>query len=77
VKDLTRLVRLRNSHAAFGGQFRLEQGLDHSLNLRWESGLEFAHLRVWFDDLRYKLEVSADGGVERFIFACALRSQSE
>jgi sucrose phosphorylase len=74
VQDLVRLIRLRNSHAAFGGQFHLEQSPDHTLDLRWERGPDFVHLQVWFDAPRYTLEVSADGGVERFVFACAVGS---
>jgi len=70
VQDLMRLIRLRNSHAAFGGQFLLEQSLDGSLGLSWQRGVDFAHLQVWFDDLRYTLEFSAQGGTERFTFAC-------
>ncbi len=74
VQDLFRLIRLRTSHPAFAGDFRLELGADESVGLRWERGLDFAHLQVRFDELRYRLEVATDGTVERFIFACDSRT---
>jgi len=77
VQDLVRLIRLRNSHAAFGGRFRMEPGADDSVSLRWDRGFEFAHLQVWFEDLRYRLEISADGSVEPFILECAARARDE
>jgi sucrose phosphorylase len=73
VRDLVTLIRLRNSHPAFGGRFALEPGTEESLSLRWQAGGEFAHLRVWFEDLRYELQFSADGSSERLVFECAVR----
>lgn len=77
VQDLIRLIRLRNSHPAFQGQFHLKSGPDHSISLRWVRGADIAHLRVCFDDLRYGLEVSGKDGIERFLFSCALEMQVE
>jgi sucrose phosphorylase len=77
VQDLVKLIRLRNSHPAFQGGFHLESGPDDSISLRWDMGVDFAHLRVWFDDLRYRLEVSGQGCIERFLFACALEGPDE
>jgi sucrose phosphorylase len=71
VQDLVSLIRLRNSHPAFQGEFHLESSPDNSISLRWNRGAEFAHLQVWFDDLKYQLEISAEGGIERLLFACA------
>jgi len=71
VQDLLRLIRLRNSHPAFGGHFALEPGTEESLSLRWELGGEFAHLRVWFEDLRYELQFSAEGGSRHLVLECA------
>ncbi len=75
VQNLIRLIRLRNSHPAFQGEFNLESSTDESLSLRWNWGVEFAHLQVCFNDLQYKLEVSAAGGIERFIFAGGLGAE--
>jgi sucrose phosphorylase len=71
VRDLMTLIRLRNSHPAFGGRFALEPGAEESLSLRWESGREFAQLRVWFEDLRYELQFSAQGSGRQLAFECA------
>jgi sucrose phosphorylase len=73
VRDLMTLIRLRNSHPAFGGRFALEPGTEESLSLRWESGGEFAQLRVWFEDLRYELQFSAQGSGRQLVFECARR----
>ena len=74
VRDLVRLIRLRNSHPAFGGHFRAEPGPDDSVSLRWDQGVEFAHLQIWFEEPRYRIEVSAHGAAEPFIFECAVRA---
>jgi sucrose phosphorylase len=71
VRDLMTLIRLRNSHPAFGGRFALEPGAEESLSLRWELGREFAQLRVWFEDLRYELQFSAQGSGRQLAFECA------
>lgn len=70
VQDLLRLIRLRNSHPAFGGRFTLEPAADESLSLRWDRGSEFAHLRLWFEELRYALTFSAEAGHEQLVFEC-------
>jgi sucrose phosphorylase len=77
VQDLVRLIRLRNSHAAFRGVFRLESAAGDSLNLRWDWGVEFAQLQVSFNEMSYQLSFSANGSVERFVFECALRDSNE
>jgi len=74
VQDLLGLIRLRNSHPAFAGRFHLEPGSDDSVSLRWERGPDFAHLQIWFEDLRYRLQISANGAVEPIVFKCALRA---
>jgi len=75
VKDLMKLIRLRNSHPAFAGDFRLESASDQMLSLRWDLGLHFAHLQVWFDGCRYQLEYSEDEAVEKLVFASALQAR--
>ncbi len=71
VQDLMRLIRLRNSHPAFQGEFQLQRSPDHSISLRWSRGAEFAQLQAGFDDLKYTLEASAEGGIERYLFGRA------
>jgi sucrose phosphorylase len=70
VTDLLRLIRLRNSHAAFQGHFTMAASPDEALDLRWENGLDSASLRVDLRSCAYRLEYSSGGRVESFVF-CA------
>ena len=47
VKALCQLMRLRNRHPAFDGEFVLLGGSDQELALRWQNGEQFAEL--WID----------------------------
>ena len=49
VRRLCELIRLRNSHPAFGGVFELLESAPHALRVRWSAGAQFAELEV---DLR-------------------------
>ncbi|WP_395703067.1 sucrose phosphorylase [Aquabacterium sp.] len=44
VQDLLRLIRLRNAHPAFGGQFTLLPSADHEIDLCWRDGANEARL---------------------------------
>lgn len=44
VQDLIRLIRLRNTHPAFQGEFRLGRTADWALALRWQAGAARAEL---------------------------------
>ena len=46
VQELCALIRLRNSHPAFNGQFSLMDSSDAELALRWQQGPHSAELRV-------------------------------
>src|SRR6185503_15014986 len=48
VQRLCELIRLRNSHPAFGGEFELLESSDHTLRVRWTAGREQAELVVDF-----------------------------
>ncbi len=69
VADLCRLIRLRNSHPAFGGTFAMAASGDEVLDLRWRKGGDFAHLEVDFRSLAYRLAFSRGGGAETFSFS--------
>jgi sucrose phosphorylase len=59
VRKLIELIRLRNTHPAFGGQFRLDaDGDDQILTLRWALGEHTARLRANFATLEHTLEFS-------------------
>lgn len=58
VQDLLQLIRLRNSAAAFGGQFELLQSGEETLHMRWRHGDAVAECRVNFATLDYHLVFS-------------------
>ncbi len=68
VRDLLTLIRLRNGHPAFGGQFSLLPSPGHALALRWERNAEFIELRVDFETAEYAIVHSALDGTERLEF---------
>jgi sucrose phosphorylase len=62
VRDLKALIRLRNGHNAFGGEFSLGDTGDAELLLRWSRGSEYAQLQVQLHTAAYRIEYStADG----------------
>ncbi|MBA4215734.1 MAG: sucrose phosphorylase [Roseateles sp.] len=70
VRRLLDLIRLRNRHPAFGGEFSLGTGDDAVLQLRWTQREAWASLRVNFATLEHALSFSSDGGsVEHFAFS--------
>jgi len=69
VRRLIELIRLRNSHAAFGGSFSVEASGDNALQLRWQQGDEWAALRVNFATLAHELSVSEASGRRTFAFS--------
>jgi len=72
VQDLLALIRLRNTHPAFTGVFRLLESNSKTLILRWEAAAEFAELRVELDSAHYELSVSSpDGAVRREFISAA------
>lgn len=69
VRRLIELIRLRNRHPAFGGEFSLQAGGDAELHLRWQQGADWVALRVDFASLAHELSFSTAGGSERFAFS--------
>lgn len=68
VADLVDLIRLRNTHAAFGGTFETTPAPDDVLELRWRKGAEFARLHVNLLTAAYRLECSRAGRTETWSF---------
>jgi sucrose phosphorylase len=59
VKGLCRLIRLRNSHPAFSGEFGiLESADDSALRLCWTAGPEWAELDVDFQTRTFRITYS-------------------
>lgn len=68
VADLFDLIRLRNTHPAFSGTFELATSPEHTLDLRWRNGADFAHLYLDLRSCDYRLETTRGGQVERHAF---------
>ncbi|PTT83941.1 sucrose phosphorylase [Pelomonas sp. HMWF004] len=62
VRRLIELIRLRNSHPAFGGRFSVQPSSDDSLSLRWQQGEDWAALELDFRTLAHALTHSTAGG---------------
>jgi len=66
VRRLERLIRLRNSHPAFDGEFRVLESADTRLRLGWSSGVEKCALEVDFASNQSSVEtVDSRGHVGR------------
>jgi sucrose phosphorylase len=66
VRALVRLIKLRNTHPAFGGDFSLELSSQGVLSLRWENGGDWAALDVDFTDPAAEIRHSSADGDKRF-----------
>lgn len=66
VRDLTALIRLRNTHAAFAGTFELMKTSEDLLSVRWSAGAERAELRVDFGQRSWTVEYTEAGELRRF-----------
>jgi sucrose phosphorylase len=63
VKGLCRLIRFRNTHPAFNGEFRiLDSPTDSALQLRWSAGQAWAELDVDFQARTFCVSYSEGGG---------------
>jgi sucrose phosphorylase len=63
VKGLCRLIRFRNSHPAFDGEFRLlDTSAASALRLRWSAGPEWAELNADFRARTLQIDYSEGGG---------------
>ncbi len=62
VRDLIDLIRFRNSHPAFGGEFAILPSADDALTLEWRRGTEFARLAVDFSTRQVVIVCSRHGG---------------
>jgi sucrose phosphorylase len=65
VKDLCTLIRLRNTHPAFGGTFRVLPSDAATLVLRWENGSDVATLAASFSEQTLAIECSDAGSTRR------------
>ena len=71
VRNLCALIRLRNTHPAFGGKFSSDAPGGAELVMRWRSGADFAELRIDFASRGYRLLIT-EAGVARSLDLTAL-----
>jgi sucrose phosphorylase len=75
VRNLCALLRLRNTHPAFQGEFSSDASGESELVMRWRSGSERAELSVDFASRDYRLVVT-DDGVPRSLYLSALAGEA-
>jgi sucrose phosphorylase len=65
VKSLLNLIRFRNAHPAFAGEFQVQDSSDRVLSLKWQQGDEWAWLEVDLGAPTATIEYSSRTGVQR------------
>jgi sucrose phosphorylase len=66
VRSLFELIRFRNTHAAFSGDFHLLPCDDNSLQIEWRRAAEWARLRVDLKIMSATIAYSSPGGEQQF-----------
>lgn len=66
VQKMNRLMRLRNSHPAFDGQFTLLDTDGHTLGLKWQNENAWASLTVNFQTFDWEILYTQDNEIVRF-----------
>lgn len=74
VARLFDLIRLRNAHPAFNGEFEAAHSAIEVLDLRWRDGREFAHLWLDVRSCAYRLEYSCGGRTQQIELRAATTS---
>ena len=69
VSGLFDLIRFRNTHPAFAGQFHLSPGADHTIALEWRNGEQRARLDVDLAAMSASVRASAPDGERHFLVA--------
>jgi sucrose phosphorylase len=66
VSGLFDLIRFRNTHPAFAGEFRLLPSADHQIHIEWRNGDEWARLEADLQVPTATVSHSDTGGDRRF-----------
>ncbi len=69
VRSLFDLIRFRNTHPAFGGDFHLLPSDDQSIQIEWRRDAEWARLNVDLETMSASITHSAAGGAHEFAIA--------
>ena len=69
VPALFDLIRFRNTHPAFAGEFHLLPCADHEIHIEWRNGGEWARLEVDLKTTSATISHSAESGERRLVVA--------
>jgi len=69
VETLFGLIRFRNTHPAFAGEFRLLPAADHQIHIEWRNGDHWARLEVDLKATAGTVFYSATGGESKLVVA--------
>jgi sucrose phosphorylase len=69
VESLFDLIRFRNTHVAFSGEFRLLPCAEHELHIEWRKGGEWAHLELDLDAMSASITASGLANQMRIVAA--------
>lgn len=65
VQRLFQLIRFRNGHPAFLGDFSIPKSPDHQLLLRWEDENSWAELDIDLNIFSYSISFNSESGIKR------------
>ena len=68
VRDLVTLIRLRNRHEAFNGEFSVSGGHENSIKLKWKKDVHQAILVVDFGENLFEVSYTEEGGLSNLSF---------
>jgi sucrose phosphorylase len=69
VQALADLIRFRNTHPAFAGEFQLRPSADHEMHIEWRKGSEWTRLEIDLKATAASIFHSAEGGERRLLVA--------
>ncbi len=58
VRNIIKLIQFRNSHPAFGGNFKLHNCSDHEISLGWDKGNNYASLYIDLQTNTFEIKCS-------------------
>lgn len=62
LQKLAEVMRFRNTHPAFNGDFKLISSNDTTLQIKWTKGINFAELHVDLQAMKMKISFTTDSG---------------
>jgi sucrose phosphorylase len=69
VQKLLALMKLRNNHPAFGGDFGIEQSPDTVLTVCWKKGIHTVRLQADFEARCFKITTRSGDSEEQVLFS--------